>query len=78
MSQMNQVNVICLPHSGYLGKTTITTPLPYADLEINRMLMFFNCLQLPKIRESNSNYTFISYHKLTKQSLKLKTALHFI
>ena len=39
MSQMNQVNVICLPHAGYLGKTTITIPLPYADLEINRMLI---------------------------------------
>ena len=31
MSQMNQVNVIFLPHAGYKVKTTITTPLPNAD-----------------------------------------------
>ena len=31
MSLMNKVNVICLPHAGYMVKTTITTPLPYAD-----------------------------------------------
>ena len=77
MSQMNQVNGICLPMLVIWVKQQ-SPSLSAMQIWKSTGCLFFNCLQLTKIRESNSNYTFISYHKLTKQSLKLKTALHFI
>ena len=40
---MKQMNLICLPHAGYVAKTTIITPPPplqNADFEVDRMIVY--------------------------------------
>ena len=58
---MNQVNVICLPHAGYMVKTTITRPLSPMQIRKSTGCLFFNCLQFTQIGEKA--YIFILHYK---------------
>ena len=51
MSQMNQVNVICLPHAGYMVKQ-VSPPLSPMQIRKSTGCFYFNCLQLTQIGES--------------------------
>ena len=51
MSQMKQVNVICLPHAGYMVKQ-LSQPLSPMQIRKSTRCVFFDCSQLTHIRES--------------------------